>query len=60
MDPSDLKVLISYKDLQDLLNAVDEIPRLRQDIKYYSDQVTKLKGVYLEVLDRVGEIMKLI
>lgn len=33
MDPSDLKVLISYKDLQELLNAVEEIPRLRKEVR---------------------------
>ena len=60
MDSDDLKVLIPYKDLQDLLKAVEEIPQLRKEVKRYADQVTNLKGVYLEVLDRVGEIMKLI
>lgn len=60
MDPNDLKVLISYKDLQDLLKAVEEIPQLRNEVKRYYDQVVALKGTYIEVLDRVGELMRLI
>lgn len=60
MDSDDLKVLIPYKDLQDLLKAVEEIPQLRKDVKRYHDQVIALKGTYVEVLDRIGELMRLI
>ena len=60
MDSGDLKVLIPYKDLQDLLKAVEEIPQLRKDVKRYLDQVVALKGSYVEVLDRIGELMRLI
>lgn len=60
MDSGDLKVLIPYKDLQDLLKAVEEIPQLRKDVNRYHQQVVALKGSYSEVLERVGELMRLI
>lgn len=60
MDPEDLKVLISYKDLEQLLKAVEEIPKLRQEVKRYQEQVVSLKGLYSQLLERVRELMKLI
>lgn len=60
MDPGDLKVLISYKDLEKLLKAVEEIPEMRKEVKRYQDQVTSLKGLYSQLLERVGELMKLV
>ena len=60
MDPQDLKILISYKDLEQLMKAVDEIPIMRQEVKRYQEQVVSLKGLYSQLLERVGELMKLI
>ena len=60
MDPEDLKVLISYKDLEQLLKAVEEIPKLRQEVKRSQEQVVSLKGLYSQLLERVRELMKLI
>lgn len=60
MDPQDLKILISYKDLEQLMKAVDEIPKMRQEVKRYQEQVVSLKGLYSQLLERVGELMKLI
>ena len=60
MDPEDLKVLISYKDLEQLLKAVEEIPKMRQEVKRYQEQVVSLKGLYSQLLERVRELMKLI
>ena len=60
MDPEDLKILISYKDLEQLMKAVDEIPKMRQEVKRYQEQVVSLKGLYSQLLERVRELMKLI
>ena len=60
MDAEDLKILISYKDLEQLMKAVDEIPKMRQEVKRYQEQVVSLKGLYSQLLERVGELMKLI
>lgn len=60
MDTDDLKILISYKDLEQLLKAVEEIPKMRQEVKRYQEQVVSLKGLYSQLLERVGELMKLI
>ena len=60
MDPEDLKILISYKDLEQLMKAVEEIPKMRQEVKRYQEQVVSLKGLYSQLLERVGELMKLI
>ena len=60
MDAEDLKILISYKDLEQLMKAVDEIPKMRQEVKRYQEQVVSLKGLYSQLLERVRELMKLI
>lgn len=60
MDAEDLKILISYKDLEQLMKAVEEIPKMRQEVKRYQEQVVSLKGLYSQLLERVGELMKLI
>ena len=60
MDPKDIQVLISYKDLEQLLKAVEEIPKMRKEVERYYEQVVSLKGMYSEVLDRVSELMQLI
>lgn len=60
MDPSDLHVMISYKQLDELLKAVEEIPKMRKEMKRYYDQVVALKGLYGQLLERVSEIMKLL
>lgn len=60
MDPDDLKVLISYKQLDALLKAVEEIPQLRAELKRYQQQVTALRGLYSELQDRIGELMRLL
>lgn len=60
MDPKDFQVLISYKDLDELLKAVEEIPKMRKEVKRYQEQVISLKGLYSQLLERVSELMKLI
>ena len=60
MKPDDLQVLIPYKDLLALYKALEEIPEMRREVKRYQDQVTALKGEYINVLDRLKEVMRLL
>lgn len=54
------QVIISYKQLEELLKAVEEIPQLRAELKRYQQQVTALRGLYSELQDRIGELMRLL
>lgn len=58
--PEDLQVILTYKQLDELLKAVEEIPKMRKEMKRYYDQVVALKGLYGQLLERVSEIMKLL
>ena len=60
MDPSDIKVLISYELLQDLLKAIEQIPSLYEDLKRCQDRITALQGLYSEVLNKVDLLSKLL
>lgn len=60
LDPEDFQVILTYKQLSDLMEAVNEIPKLREEVKRYEKQVTAVKGMYLQLLDRVSELMRLI
>lgn len=60
MGIKDLQILISYKELQDLLDAVDQIPELRSELQRTQQQLTALRGLYSEVLDAIGPVMKLL
>lgn len=59
-DTHDLHVLISYKQLSELLDAVSEIPKLRLELKRNNAELTALKGLYSDVLSRMKELIKLL
>lgn len=56
--PEDFQILISYKHLSELLQAVEEIPQLRRDLKRNNDQLVALKGMYSALLEKVSELMR--
>ena len=46
----DIQVLIPYKQLEDLLQAGTELKALRAEMKRYRDQLTRVRGMLLEVM----------
>lgn len=59
-DCNDFQVLISYKQLLEMLQAVDEVPKLRRELQRNNAELTALKGLYSDVLSRLGEVIKLL
>lgn len=57
---NDFQVLISYKQLLEMLQAVDEVPKLRRELQRNNAELTALKGLYSDVLSRLGEVIKLL
>ena len=58
--PDNLQVLIPYKDLLAMYEALEEIPQMRREVERYQKQVTALHGEYINVLDRLKEVMSLL
>lgn len=56
----DLYVLISYQQLQGLLQAAGELQTLRYDMKRLAEQVEALRGIQTQCLDKYQELYKLL
>lgn len=52
----ELQVLISYKDLMELLEASRQIEQLKKDNKRLHKQLDALRSQFLELLEAFGEL----
>lgn len=55
MRSDDLQVLLPLSQLRYMMNAVETVPALSSKIANLSEQVTALRGLYLQVLETVSE-----
>ena len=58
--PTDLYVLIPYKDLEALLTAARELDALRKELNQYGDQVAALRKIQTDCLEKYMELYKLL
>lgn len=58
--PPDYPVLIPYSKLCELLEASEQIVKLRQEINQYKKEVLALRIIQQECIERIGELKKLI
>lgn len=54
----ELQVLISYKDLMELLEASRQIEQLKKDNKRLHNQMIQLRSQFTEVMDAFGELKR--
>lgn len=54
----DLQVLISYKDLMELLEASKQIEQLKKDNKRLHNQMVQLRSQFTELMDAFGELRR--
>lgn len=47
----DIQVLISYKDLQQLLQASEELDSIKKENQSLQNQMDALRGQFLELMD---------
>ena len=47
----DIQVLISYKDLQQLLQASEELDTIKKDNKSLHEQVAALRSQFVELME---------
>ena len=60
-DPtSGLKVIISYKQLEELLEASALVPELRKEIVRLEQQITALRMIQSECMEAIGDIKHLL
>lgn len=52
----DIQVLIPYKDLCELLNASEEVKKLRKEVKRLTNQQDSLRSQFIELMDAFGEL----
>ena len=57
---SDFPVLIPYKDLVQLVEVAKNLEQLEKRLSRTDEQLTALKGLYSELLQKVRELDKLI
>lgn len=55
-EPFEPSVLISYKQLDKLLEASREVQKLRYDVKRLSDQQQMLRGLFLDLMEEFKKI----
>ena len=55
-----IQVLISYKQLEELLKASGEIKELRKEISRLERQVLALRMIQQECMELIGDLKKLI
>ena len=53
-------VMIPYKELQSLLEAVRELPVLRKENAWQKEQILALRMLYSECLEKINELNELI
>ena len=53
-------VMIPYKELQSLLEAVRELPELRKENAWQKEQILALRMLYSECLEKINELNELI
>lgn len=56
----DFPVLIPYKDLVKLVEVAKNIDQFTERLSRTDEQLSALKGLYIEVLEKVRELDKLI
>lgn len=56
MNQDDLLVSLPFKELLELLHAYESVNSLEDAIIELQDQVEGLRGIYLQVLDRLKEL----
>lgn len=56
----DLQVMISYQQLQELLDVVAEVPKIRREFQHLEKQLLALRVVQQECIERIGELAKLL
>lgn len=56
----DYPVMIPYKELQSLLEAVRELPELRKENAWQKEQILALRMLYSECLEKIKELNELI
>lgn len=58
--PEELQVILSYKQLTELLTAAQGLTELSQKIDRLFEQLDAIKSTQVECMDRIGELNKLI
>lgn len=56
MNQDDLLVSLPFKELIELLHAYESVNSLEDAIIELQDQVEGLRGIYLQVLDRIKKL----
>lgn len=59
-DPSELQVLIPYKDLDALLTAARDLESLRKEVKRCYDQLDCIRRIQTETMEKYQELYKLL
>lgn len=52
----DIQVLISYKDLQQLLQASEELDSIKKENQSLQNQMDALRGQFLELMDVLRDL----
>jgi len=55
-NPVEPQVIIPYSTLCELLQASVELKKMRMEVKRVSDQQARLKGQFLEMMDKLREL----
>lgn len=58
--PDELQVIISYKQLTELLGAAQGLQALNSKLDYLLAQLDAIKSTQVECMDRIGELNRLI
>ena len=59
-DPTDLYVLIPYKDLEALLGAARELPSIRDELRLCRIQMDKLRAIQTQTMDMYKALFKML
>lgn len=52
----DIQVLISYKDLQQLLQASEQLDSIKKENRHLQDQMDALRGQFVELMEAFRDI----
>lgn len=55
-NPFEPQVIIPYSTLCELLQASLELKKMRMEVKRVTDQQARLKGQFLELMDKLREL----
>ena len=58
--PRNLQVLIPYKDLEALLAAAGQLPVLLKELQDCRDQISALRSIQTETLEKYSELYHMI